>query len=152
LIIEILRCRLSFAIPVKPRAATQRSSSPAAGSRSEAEERGEAQAVGGRVQRLVVPLLSDLGSRLVEAANDFGNVSEVSDVPVLSALILAGFRAEAAAQKMIQQCRSFTCGADAVTVEPGRYPKAATPAAITHNSVPLAFVELQIKHWTLPNR
>jgi hypothetical protein len=31
----------------------QRPSSPAAGSRSEAEERGVAQAVGGRVQRLV---------------------------------------------------------------------------------------------------
>ena len=43
--------------PSKPRAAAQRPSSPAAGSRSEAEERGIAQAVGGRVQRLVVPML-----------------------------------------------------------------------------------------------
>ena len=43
---------------VKYRATAQRLSSPAAGSRSEAEERGEAQAVGGRVQRLVRPVLT----------------------------------------------------------------------------------------------
>ena len=42
--------------PSKPRAAAERPSSPAAESRS--EER--AQAVGGRVQRLVVPLFETL--------------------------------------------------------------------------------------------
>ena len=40
----------------------QRPSSPAAESRSGAEERGEAQAVGGRVQRLVVWLFETLAS------------------------------------------------------------------------------------------